>query len=287
METLILAISGVTLGATYALVALGFHLVYRAVDVLDFGQGDKVVLGGLVGLSLAQADLPLALVFVIVVAAGLLAGMVYDSVVVGPALRRGPDAAVIATVGALLVMGSGHVLIWGAEGKSFPPLIGGTVEIGGSEVARQEFLVWAVVAVVVVAVMLFLSRSRTGRAMVAAASDGVAARAVGIDVRRTRMIAMSIAFGLAALAGVLIAPITLAGGTIGAALTLKAFTGAILGGLDSTYGVVVGALALGVFESVLGGHVPYTYRDPIVFSVLIVVLLFLPQGIFGRRARTV
>ncbi len=287
METLILAISGLTLGATYALVALGFHLVYRAVDVLDFGQGDKVVLGGLIGLSLTQIDLPLPLVFVIVVAAGLLAGMVYDQVVVGPALRRGPDAAVIATVGALLVMGSGHVLIWGAAGKSFPPLIDGTVSIGGSDVAVQEFLVWGVVAVVVVAVMLFLSRSRTGQAMVAAASDGLAAQAVGIDVRRTRMIAMALAFSLAALAGVLIAPITLAGGTIGAALTLKAFTGAILGGLESTYGVVVGALALGVFESVLGGQVPYTYRDPIVFSVLIVVLLFLPQGIFGRRARAV
>lgn len=287
METLILAISGVTLGATYALVALGFHLIYRAVDVLDFGQGDKVVLGGLVGLSLVRADLPMPVVFVLVVLVGLAAGMAYDAVVVGPALRRGPDAAVIATVGALLVMGSGHVLIWGAAGQPFPPLVDGTVTIGGSEVAIQEFVVWGVVGAVVVAVILFLSRSRTGRAMVAAASDGMAATAVGIDVRRTRIIAAALAFGLAALAGVLIAPITLAGGTIGAALTLKGFTGAILGGLESTYGVLVGALALGVFESVLGGQVPYTYRDPIVFSVLIVVLLFLPQGIFGRRRRTV
>ena len=287
METLILAISGVTLGATYALVALGFHLIYRATDVLDFAQGDKVVVGGLVGLSLVQADVPMALTFVLVAFGGLVAGLVYDQVVIGPTLRRGTEASVIATVGALLVLGSGHVLIWGAAGKPFPPLISGSVTIGGSQVAVQEFLVWGVVAVVVAGVMVFLARSRWGRGMVASASDAMAATAVGIDVRRMRALAMALAFGLAGLAGLLIAPITLAGGTIGAALTLKAFTGAILGGLHSTHGVVIGALLLGIFESILGGQVPYTYRDPIVFSVLIVVLLFLPQGIFGRKARAV
>ena len=96
--------------ATYALVALGFHLIYRATDVLDFAQGDKVVVGGLVGLSLVQADVPMALTFVLVAFGGLVAGLVYDQFVIGPTLRRGTEASVIATVGALLVLGSGHVL---------------------------------------------------------------------------------------------------------------------------------------------------------------------------------
>ena len=287
MNTLILVISGVTLGATYALVALGFHLIFRTVKVLDFAQGEKVVLGGLVGLALIQADVPLPIAFALIVVAWILMGIVYDAVVIGPTLRRGPDAAIIATVGALLLLGSGHVLIWGAAGKPVPPLVSGEISIGESQVATQEFVVWGVVAVVVVLVMLFLARTRAGQGMVAAASDPMAATAVGIDVRGTRVIAMSMAFALAGLAGLLIAPITLAGGTIGAALTLKAFTAAILGGLESTHGVVIGALLLGIFESVLGGQVPYTYRDPMVFAVLIAVLLFLPHGIFGRRARTV
>src|SRR4051812_4197681 len=117
MNTLILVISGVTLGATYALVALGFHLIFRTVKVLDFAQGEKVVLGGLVGLALLDADVPLPVAFALIVVAGLVMGVVYDALVIAPTLRRGPDAAIIATVGALLAMGSGHVLIWGAAGK--------------------------------------------------------------------------------------------------------------------------------------------------------------------------
>src|SRR5947208_3268101 len=125
MEYLVLAVHGLTLGSIYALVALGFHLIYRTVAVLDFGQGDKVVLGGLVGLTLVRHGMSLPLAFIVVIGGGLLAGVVYDQVVIAPTLRRGLDPAVIATVGALLVMGSGHVLVWGATGEPFPALISG------------------------------------------------------------------------------------------------------------------------------------------------------------------
>ncbi len=285
MENITLAINGITLGAIYALVALGFNLVYRTVNVLDFAQGDKVVLGGLVALSLVNRHVPLALVFVLVTVGGLLAGVLYHNLVVRPSLRRGPDAAIVATVGALLVMSSGHILIFGATAMPFPNIVGGTVKLGRSDVQAQDFVVWAVVAAVVAAVGLFLSRSRYGKAMVASAADPMAAGAVGIDVRKTRAIAAAGAFSLAALAGVLIAPITLAGGVVGPALTLKGFTAAILGGLSSTYGVVAGALLLGLFETVVGVHVAFAYRDPLVFAVLILTLLIRPSGLFGVRER--
>jgi branched-chain amino acid transport system permease protein len=285
MEYVSLTISGITLGSIYALVALGFNLVYRTVDVLDFGQGDKVVLGGLVALTLTRDHIPLALVFVIIMAGGLLAGVLYQTFVVRPSLRRGPDVAIIATVGALLVMSSGHVLIYGATAQPFPAIIGGTVKIGSAEVDAQDFVVWGVVAVAVTVVTLFLSRSRYGKAMLASAADPMAAGAVGIDVRQMRVIAAAAAFSLAALAGVLIAPITLAGGTVGPTLTLKAFTAAVLGGLSSTFGVVVGALLLGLFEMLVGAQVPFAYRDPLIFAILIVVLLVRPAGLFGVRER--
>jgi branched-chain amino acid transport system permease protein len=287
MSELVLLIHGLTLGSIYALVALGFHLVFRTVGVLDFGQGDKVVLGGLVALTLVDNDVALPLAIVLVVAAALGAGVVYDRIVIAPTLRNGVDPAIIATVGALLVMGSGHVLVWGAAGERFPPLVEGSVAIGESRVQVQSFLIWGVVAAAVAAVIVFLSRTRFGQGMVAAASDPMAARTVGIDVRRTRVVAFALAFALAGLAGVLVAPVTLAGGTIGPYLTLKGFTAAILGGLDRTWGVVVGALLLGVFEDEIGGVVPYAYRDPIVFGVLIGVLLLFPAGLFGMRRRTV
>ena len=215
MQNVTLAIGGITLGAIYALVALGFNLIYRTVNVLDFAQGDKVVLGGLVALSLVNRNVPLALVFVIVTAGGSGGRVLYHNIVVRPSLRRGPDAAIVATVGALLVLSSGHILIYGATAQPFPQIIGGTVRIGKSHVDSQDFVVWVVVAMVVAAVALFLSRSRYGKAMVASAADPMAAGAVGIDVRQTRVIAAAGAFSLAALAGVLIAPITLAGGVVG------------------------------------------------------------------------
>ena len=287
MQYVALAIHGLTLGSIYALVALGFHLIFRAVGVLDFAQGDKVVLGGLVGLTLVRHDVALVAVFAVVIVGGLLAGVVYDAVVVAPALRRGLEPASIATVGALLVFGSGHVLIWGATGEAFPSIISGSVAIGNAQVQTQDFLIWGVVAVSVAAVVLFLSRTRYGQAMVAAANDPMAAGTVGIDVRQTRMIAFSLAFGLAALAGVLVAPLTFAGGTFGPSLTVRAFTAAVLGGLDSTFGVVLGALLLGLFEDLVGSQVPYAYLDPLVFSVLIVVLLAFPAGLLGTRRRSV
>lgn len=287
MSEFVLLIHGLTLGSIYALVALGFHLIFRTVGVLDFGQGDKVVLGGLVALTVVDAGVVLPLAIVIVVAAALVAGVVYDSVVIAPTIRNGIDPAIIATVGALLVMGSGHILVWGAAGERFPPLVEGSVSIGGSRIQAQSFVIWGVVLIAVLAVVAFLFRTRFGRGMVAAASDPLAAGTVGIDVRRTRIVAFALAFALAGLAGVLVAPVTLAGGTIGPYLTLKGFTAAILGGLGSTWGVVVGALLLGVFEDEIGGVVPYAYRDPIVFGVLIGVLLLFPAGLFGMRRRTV
>jgi branched-chain amino acid transport system permease protein len=287
MPDLLVIVSGITLGAIYALVALGFHLLFRTVNVLDFAQGDKVVVGGLVALSLTTLDVPLPVILVLVLVAGLLAGVVYEFLVIRPTLPRGVDATVVATVGALLVLSSGHVLLWGATAKPFPPLIEGTVDIGGSPIDAQNFVIWAVVAVVVCAVAYFLSHMRYGKAMVAGAADPMAAGTVGIDVRQTRLIASAAAFALAALAGVLIAPITLAGGVVGPALTLKGFTAAMLGGISSTYGVVAGGLILGLVEAFLGTAIPFAYLEPAIFSILIVVLLVRPAGIFGRQARLV
>jgi branched-chain amino acid transport system permease protein len=287
MQYVALAIHGLTLGSIYALVALGFHLIYRATGVLDFAQGDKVVIGGLAGLTLLHQSLPLILAFLLVTIGGLAAGAAYDAGVIAPTLRRGLEPATIATVGALLVLGSGHILIWGATGEAFPALISGTVPIGRARVEVQDFLIWGVVAIAVACTVAFLSRTRYGKGLVAAASDPMAAGTVGIDVRRTRLVAFSLAFGLAALAGVLVAPVTLAGGTIGPSLTVRGFTGAILGGLESTWGVVVGALLLGLFEDLVGSQVPYAYLDPLVFSVLILVLLLFPSGLFGIRRRAV
>lgn len=283
MSYVTLLVSGLTLGSIYALVALGFHLVFRTAGLVDFSQGEKVVVSGLVCLSLVQVGLPLPLALMLVIGIGLLAGIAYDFVVIRPTQRNGPTAAVIATVGASLVLGSGHAIVWGSARVPFPPLTEGSVKIGSTAVEYQSLWIWGILAAVVAGLTLLMTRTRPGKGMVAAASDPLAATTVGINTRRTRAGSFALATGLAALAGVLVAPLTLAGGAVGATLTIKGFTAAILGGIDSTKGVVAGGLLLGVMENLIGGFLPNGYRDPFVYGILLVVLVIVPTGLFGRR----
>lgn len=287
MRNVDLLVSGITLGAIYALVALGFHLVHKMTGIIDFAQGDKVVLGGLIGLTLVNAHLSnIAVLLVLILVIGLVLGIVYDWVAIVPTHRNGVIAAVAATVGMSLVLANGHVLIWGPSAQPFPPVASGGIRIGSVQISYQSLVIWGVLVLVGIGLAYLMERTRVGRGMVAAATDSLAATTVGINVKRTRAISFALAFGLATVAGVLVAPITLAGGgTLGVSLTLKGFTGAVIGGLESTKGVLVGALLLGIVESQIAAFLPSGYVDPIVFGLLIVVLLVMPNGIFGLRRR--
>lgn len=287
MQNVNLLVSGITLGAIYALVALGFHLVHRMTRIIDFAQGDKVVLGGLIGLSLVHARVSnIAALLLIILMAGLVMGVVYNWAAIVPTHRNGVIAAVGATVGMSLVLANGRTLIWGPNAQPFPPVAVGGVALWGVRISYQSLVIWGVLVLVGAGLAVIMGHTRIGRGIVAAATDPLAATTVGINVRRTRAISFALAFGLAAVAGVLVAPITLAGGgTLGVSLTLKGFTGAILGGLESTVGVLVGALLLGVVESQIAVFLPSGYVDAIVFAILIVVLLLMPNGIFGLRRR--
>lgn len=287
MRNVDLLVSGITLGAIYALVALGFHLVHKMTGIIDFAQGDKVVLGGLIGLTLVNAHLSnIAVLLILILMIGLALGVVYDWVAIVPTHRNGVIAAVAATVGMSLVLANGHVLIWGPSAQPFPPVASGGIRVGTVDISYQSLVIWGVLVLVGVGLAYLMERTRVGRGMVAAATDSLAATTVGINVKRTRAVSFALAFGLATVAGVLVAPITLAGGgTLGVSLTLKGFTGAVIGGLESTKGVLVGALLLGIVESQIAAFLPSGYVDPIVFGLLIVVLLVLPNGIFGLRRR--
>ncbi|MEO9198754.1 MAG: branched-chain amino acid ABC transporter permease [Antricoccus sp.] len=290
MQVLNLLVSGLTLGAIYALVALGFHLVFKMTGIIDFAQGDKVVIGALIGLTLVQRGISVvAVVVVIVLAVGLVLGVLYDLIAILPTQRNGEIAAIAATVGMTLVFANGHQIVWGPDAEPFPSIVSGNFAVGSVEISYQSVVIWGVLAVVAVWLALVLQRTRLGRGMIASATDRMAATSVGVNVSRNRSLAFALAFGLAAVAGVLVAPFTLAGGGgLGTALTLKGFTAAVLGGLDSTQGVVVGGLLLGVIESELALWLPNSSVDPVVFGVLIVILMVMPNGLFGlgrqRRA---
>lgn len=284
-----LLVSGLTLGAIYALVALGFHLVFKMTGIIDFAQGDKVVLGGLVGLTLVRSHLnEVIVVLLIVFAIGLVVGVAYDLIAILPTQRNGDVAAIAATVGMTLVFANGHQLIWGPDAEPFPPIVAGHINIGSVEINWQSIIIWLFLIVVGVVLAYVLERTRLGRGMIASATDPMAATTVGVNVSRDRSLSFALAFGLAAAAGVLVAPITLAGGGgLGTALTLKGFTGAVLGGLLSTRGVILGSLLLGVVEGQLASVLPNSNVDPVVFGALIVILLVMPNGLFGLRRQRV
>jgi branched-chain amino acid transport system permease protein len=283
LQYLYLAVDGITLGSIYAFVALGFHLIYRTSGILDFAQGDKAVISGLIALSIINSHVPVLLALILTVLIGFVFGLIYELVIIRFTRRLGVVPAMIATVGAALILENGQQMIWGANAAPFPAITVGGFRTGGLYVQWQSVWTVGILAAITVALIWFLGRTRFGKAMVASAADPLAASTLGVSPSRVRMIAFGLAFALAAIGGVLMAPLTLAGAPIGASLTLWGFTGAMLGGLDSAVGVVVGSLALGLIGNLGGSFLPNGFQDPLDFTILLVILLFIPAGIFGLR----
>jgi branched-chain amino acid transport system permease protein len=283
--------SGVTSGMVYGLVALGYHIVFRATGIIDFAQGEKAALGGLVALSILTVigdHFWVALVIVLIVGFGF--GWLYERFILRLTYARPPTVQVIVTVGVSQFIYFADGLIWGNAARPFPYSLSGNQNavllIGSVRLSVDRLWVWGLVLVVMAAFYMFFERSRRGQAMVAAADNPLGARLSGIDVAAMRSLAVSVATALSMLGGAVIAPFTLTGGAIGLPIAVKAFGGAMLGGLTTPYGVVIGSIIVGITESLAAGYLSYGFRDPVAFSVLLLVLLLRPQGIFGVvRAR--
>jgi branched-chain amino acid transport system permease protein len=283
-----LVLAGLTVGAGYALVALGIHIILRATRVINFAQGEFVIVGGLLAytcVTVLHANVWLALAGATL--AGFALGLFYERAVLRPAARGGELTATIATIGTVYVLLYGHALIWGSLPQPLPFFSGGERDakwvIGGVEVAAQQVWVLALLALALLATYLFFDRTTYGKAIRAAANNPLGARLVGIDVDRARAVSVAIAVALAAYGGSIIGPITLVGGAAGVAIGIKGFVGAIVGGLESPVGCAAGGLLVGVIEKLLEGQFGYGVADPVVYSLLLAMLLVRPQGLFGVR----
>jgi branched-chain amino acid transport system permease protein len=283
-----LVLAGLTVGAGYALVALGIHIILRATRVINFAQGEFVIVGGLLAytcVTVLHVNVWLALVGATL--AGFALGLFYERVVLRPAARAGELTATIATIGTVYVLLYGHALIWGSLPQPLPFFSGGERDaqwaIGGVEVAAQQVWVLVLLALALLATYLFFDRTTYGKAIRAAANNPLGARLVGIDVDRARAVSVAIAIALAAFGGSIIGPITLVGGAGGVPIGIKGFVGAIVGGLESPLGCAAGGLLVGVIEKLLEGQFGYGVADPVVYSLLLAMLLVRPQGIFGLR----
>jgi len=274
-----------TVGAVYAMVAIGYTLIYAASDVVNFAQGEFVMLGGMLtwfmlghGLSLFVAA---ALAVVVTVAIGVL----LQKLAIEQAREASVVALIVITLGASNFLRGAAGLAFDKDTHSIPEFSGNEpIDVWGATVLPQSLWVLGVTCVMFVALWIFLNRTLIGKAMRAVATNRSASQLVGIDVKFILLLAFGISAALGAIGGILVAPITLTRYNLGAALALKGFAAAILGGLGNPLGAVVGGLALGVLEAIAAGYVSSAYKDGAAFFVLIAALLFMPSGLLGAKS---
>jgi branched-chain amino acid transport system permease protein len=275
--------SGVTVGAVYALVALGFTLIYNASDVVNFAQGEFVMLGGMSTVFLALAGVPLPLAALIAVISTVAVGLALYYLAIEPARGTSAVTLIMITIGASIFLRGVAQVLFDKRFHSLPNLFGSEpLRFGGAAILPQSLVVLAGSAIIVGLLWLFIDRTLLGKAVTAIAANRLAARLVGINTRRIVGLSFAVSAAIGAVAGILVTPITLTSYDVGTLLALKGFAAAMLGGIGSALGAVVGGVVLGMLEAFSAGYVSSKYKDAVAFLVILIVLFAMPQGLFGR-----
>jgi branched-chain amino acid transport system permease protein len=288
MEILLqLVYSGIALGMIYAVIAFGYQLTFATSDTLNFGQGEALMLGALVGLSLVDTGgmnywlaIPLVGVF------GLFQGALVERVGVRPAIKLESEFGwIMSTIALGIIFKNVAENIWGRDDLRFPsPLDESPIKLFGANVLPMELLVIGGALLMMVLIEFFNRKTIFGKAVVATFNDREAARLMGINTSIVITFSYALSSMTAAFAGILVAPLTLTGATMGSVLGLKAFAVAIIGGLTSGLGIVVGGILLGVAETTTGFYISTGYKDVPGLVLLLLVLAVRPSGLFGKTA---
>jgi branched-chain amino acid transport system permease protein len=282
-ELLQFIFSGLTVGAVYALVALGFTLIYNASDVVNFAQGEFVMLGGMTTVFLSVAGVPLPLAACLAIVATVCVGLALHRFAIETAHGASAVVLIIITIGASIFLRGAAQVVFDKRFHSLPPLFGADpIRIGGATILPQSLVVLGGAVAIVVLLWAFIDRTLTGKAVIATAANRLAARLVGINTRAIVGLSFALSAAIGAIAGILVTPITLTSYDVGTLLALKGFAAAMLGGIGSGVGAVAGGILLGLFEALAAGYLSSQYKDAVAFLVILVVLLCMPQGLFGK-----
>jgi branched-chain amino acid transport system permease protein len=277
-------LTGLTVGAIYALVALGFSIIFNASHVINFAQGEFVMIGGMATVSLVAAGVPYLLAIPLAIAGAALVGLALEKFAVEPARGASVVTLIIITIGASIFLRGLATRVWDKNLHALKSFTGDSpIAIGGATILPQSIWVLGVTLAIVLALSWFFGRTLLGKAMLATSHNRLAAQLVGINVRMVLFLSFGLSAALGAVAGILIAPITTTAYDVGVMLGLKGFAAAILGGLGSGIGAVVGGLVLGIAETMSAGYLSSAYKDAIAFVIILVVLFFMPSGLLGKR----
>ncbi len=294
-------INGLSLGAMYALLALGFTLVYGILELINFSHFNVFMVGsfiamwtlqlfGLTGQNIIMTGLPLlgvlAVAFVVTMVCCGVIGVVIERISLRPLRNVKGPAAMITTIGVSYILFNIILLTVGADSKNFPnPLPPAKMDIGGAVLRLREVMIWIISLLLMIALYFFVQKSRMGKAMRATAQDPEAARMMGIEVDQVIIIAFFLGSALAGAAGMIFGLYyNFTSFIIGFTAGLRAFTAAVLGGIGNIPGAMVGGILIGLIEAFGGQFIATQWTDVIIFSILVLVLVFRPAGLFGRLA---
>lgn len=288
MEILQLTIAGVAIGCIYALIALGFVLIYKATEVVNFAQGDVMMLGGFVAFTFAVLwNFPFWLAVIFAIAVLALVGAVFNRLLLVPIIGQPTFAAVMITLAAGYVMRGVASMVpgWGTDTYALKaPYSDGTIRMGELVVSTDHIAIIVLTAALCGCLYLFFKHTRVGIAMQASSQNQLAANYMGIPVRKINTLIWGISAGVAAFAAILLAPITFVHTNMGF-IGLKAFPAAVVGGFGSIPGAIVGGLIIGLVESYAGFYLPEGFKDVAAYVVVLLVLMIRPSGIFAEMRR--
>ena len=276
--------SGLTSGAIYSLIALGFGVVHNTMGIVNFTQVDFVSLGGMMLFSaLFSAGLSMPLSLIVAITGVTLIALLVESIGLRPSRSQNHLVLIFLTIGLSIMLRGGMKLIWGKNRMAVPPLSGeAPVKILGATLLPQALWILILTSVAIVGLVLFFRKTAIGLAMRGVAANPTAAAVVGLKIGRVKAASFALAGALGGLAGVLITPITTLSYDVGVLLGLKGFAAAILGGFGSFPGAILGGLLLGLLESLGAGYISSAYKDVIAFVILLMVLFIRPRGLLGR-----
>ena len=276
-------ISSLASGSMYALIALGFSLIFSTMGLTQFAQGEIFMLGAFFGLTFfVTMHLPFWLSFILAIIATALVACIIERLAFRPLYGSPINYLLLSTIGVSIFLKNAARIVWGTETFAFPSVLGeNPIHIGGIVIIPQNLWIIGVGFFFMIVLSLFLNRTRFGTAMRAVSMNKLAASLMGVNLAWVTLSTMGISAGLGAVAGVMMAPIFHVDATMGSLVGLKAFTAAVIGGYGNLRGAVLGGLTLGLIETLGGGFISSNYRDAIAFIVLFIILYVRPQGMLG------
>ena len=282
-------INGLTQGSLYALVAIGFVIIFGTMNLVTFAHGEVYMVGAFMGyFALTLWNLPWPVALMMGMAAGWILGVLMEKIAFRPMRNLGHMPPLLITIGMSIILKEAVMIVWGAENRPVPSLFGQTIQVGNSQISLLQLVIMGIVVMLIVGLQLLIQGTKIGRAMRATAQDHEAAQAMGVNADRV----FNIAFGLASLlggaGGVLVGIYYNAvSATMGGTAGMKGFAACIFGGLTSIPGAILGSLIIGVVENLTVQYIASGYRDIIGFLVMVAVLIVRPQGLLGSKMRVV